>query len=244
MNKLRQSKGFTLVELLIVIVVIAILAVVTVVAYNGIQAKANLVKASASVDSFDKLIEMYRIENSGYPDPGTTNSQACLGSDADYPAADGFAAGQCDSSPNYPVYTSSTLNAALGSFASQLPSGAIPAQTWDGGGNASGSVRGVEYSYYGPNDVDIMYLVSGDQKCPRGSTWSTRSNDTTATTCDLSIYVPTGGGGGSNCANSVQNIIVRPKQYTVQLAVAGREGPILAQVAPGCGGSGSSSLND
>ena len=33
----RNSKGFTIVELLIVIVVIAILAALTIVAFNGIQ---------------------------------------------------------------------------------------------------------------------------------------------------------------------------------------------------------------
>ena len=37
----RQTKGFTIVELLIVVVVIAILAAITIVSYNGIQARAN-----------------------------------------------------------------------------------------------------------------------------------------------------------------------------------------------------------
>ena len=40
MNLKTKQKGFTLVELLIVIVVIAILAAISIVAYNGIQNRA------------------------------------------------------------------------------------------------------------------------------------------------------------------------------------------------------------
>jgi len=37
----QRTKGFTIVELLIVVVVIAILAAITIVSYNGVQARAN-----------------------------------------------------------------------------------------------------------------------------------------------------------------------------------------------------------
>ncbi len=40
-NRASNRRGFTIVELLIVIVVIAILAAITIVAYNGIQARAR-----------------------------------------------------------------------------------------------------------------------------------------------------------------------------------------------------------
>lgn len=43
-----RPKGFTLVELLIVIVVIAILAAISVVAYNGIQTRAKIQPLSMS----------------------------------------------------------------------------------------------------------------------------------------------------------------------------------------------------
>ena len=66
MNSLKH-KGFTIVELLIVIVVIAILAAITIVAYNNIQGMAKYNKINAELVSMKKLIEMYKAENGTYP---------------------------------------------------------------------------------------------------------------------------------------------------------------------------------
>ena len=61
----NTSRGFTIVELLIVIVVIAILAAITVVAYNGIQERARASAVSSALSQANKKIAIYQIDNPG-----------------------------------------------------------------------------------------------------------------------------------------------------------------------------------
>jgi prepilin-type N-terminal cleavage/methylation domain-containing protein len=69
--KTNQSanKGFTIVELLIVVVVIAILAAITIVSYNGITARANTSSAESTAAMLIKKSEAYNAEptTTGYP---------------------------------------------------------------------------------------------------------------------------------------------------------------------------------
>lgn len=60
----RSQKGFTIVELLIVIVVIAILAAIVIVAYNGIQDRAREAKIEADLGQIEKAIILARINTS------------------------------------------------------------------------------------------------------------------------------------------------------------------------------------
>jgi len=69
---LRQERGFTIVELLIVIVVIAILAAITIVAYNGIQNRAKTSSGQETANSIVKKFEAYNAVNGSYP---TTKTQ-------------------------------------------------------------------------------------------------------------------------------------------------------------------------
>ena len=55
-----RNKGFTIVELLIVIVVIAILAAISVVAYNGVQQRAAVSKRESDLASLYKAIILAR----------------------------------------------------------------------------------------------------------------------------------------------------------------------------------------
>ena len=65
--KQTKSRGFTIVELLIVIVVIAILAAITIVAYNGIQNRAKTSAGNAGANSLMKKAEAFNTINSVYP---------------------------------------------------------------------------------------------------------------------------------------------------------------------------------
>lgn len=61
MSMLKRTSGFTIVELLIVIVVIGILAAITIVAFNGVQTRANNSKISSDLQTLSRAIQAARI---------------------------------------------------------------------------------------------------------------------------------------------------------------------------------------
>ena len=67
-----KIRGFTIVELLIVIIVIAILAAISIVAYNSIQGRARDSQRKSDLGSVAKALELYHIDNGGYPICGPT----------------------------------------------------------------------------------------------------------------------------------------------------------------------------
>lgn len=66
-RKSQNERGFTIVELLIVVVVIAILAAITIVSYNGITNRANQSAAKSTAATAQKKVELYQSENGRYP---------------------------------------------------------------------------------------------------------------------------------------------------------------------------------
>lgn len=67
MNKLNNQKGFSLVELMIVIVIIGVLAAVAVPIYTSNVTKAKMSEADASLGSIRTMIRVYYGENGDYP---------------------------------------------------------------------------------------------------------------------------------------------------------------------------------
>lgn len=59
----KKQRGFTIVELLIVVVVIAILAAITIVSYNGITNRAKNSVASSAAASANKKVQNYIVTN-------------------------------------------------------------------------------------------------------------------------------------------------------------------------------------
>jgi prepilin-type N-terminal cleavage/methylation domain-containing protein len=75
----KRQSGFTIVELLIVIVVIGILAAITIVAYTGIQQRAQASSAQAALSQANKKLGEYMVLNSAYP-ADLTSFKSLLGS--------------------------------------------------------------------------------------------------------------------------------------------------------------------
>lgn len=71
LKTMKKDRGFTIVELLIVIVVIAILAAIVIVAYNGVQKRAQASTARANAEGVQKVVEAYAADtsagNGSYP---------------------------------------------------------------------------------------------------------------------------------------------------------------------------------
>jgi prepilin-type N-terminal cleavage/methylation domain-containing protein len=76
-----RTRGFTIVELLIVIVVIGILAAITIVAYNGIQQRATNTAIIAAAKQTVNAVTAYRMTYDKYPSMGgycVTTDNSCV----------------------------------------------------------------------------------------------------------------------------------------------------------------------
>ncbi len=75
-HRIVQSRGFTIVELLVVIVVIGILAAITIVSYTGITAKANTTANKNNANSVRRAAQMVYTDSatSTFPATGATSA--------------------------------------------------------------------------------------------------------------------------------------------------------------------------
>ena len=86
MGTSKTSRGFTIVELLIVIVVIAILAAITIVAFNGVQNRARIASLQSDVSQAAKQLENTKTASgvSTYPTTLPTTIGASSGNTLNY----------------------------------------------------------------------------------------------------------------------------------------------------------------
>jgi len=111
MNK-SFKRGFTIVELLVVIVVIGILASITIVSYTGISSRAVASSMQTDLANAIKQLKLYQVDNSSYP-----TSNDCSGGTNPLPPKICFRAStgnvfnyQYDNAANPPSFTLAISN--------------------------------------------------------------------------------------------------------------------------------------
>ena len=96
-----KQRGFTIVELLIVIVVIAILAAISIVAYTGVQARARDSKRSSDLTQIKKALLAYDAIHGGVVRPGVSGYTKPVGEP-------GMAGWDVSTSANWLIFLRST----------------------------------------------------------------------------------------------------------------------------------------
>jgi general secretion pathway protein G len=69
-SNVRATRGFTLLELLVVIVIIGLLSAFVAPKYFGQIGRSKVQIAKAQIESFEKALDQYRIDTGHYPDTG------------------------------------------------------------------------------------------------------------------------------------------------------------------------------
>ncbi len=189
MKRGQKQTGFTIVELLVVIVVIAILAAIAVVAYSGIQDRARNSALLSGIDTIEKALNIYAVQNGQYPKPTELPSQisgwpagifsaTCLQpTNGSWPAQDTLGSSECytvnGATPAWAGY-SDIVNDALASVTSSVPDTSGHTVDYLTSGNKY-AIRGLLYQYMNEPDANypkglvwLYYAIDGNQNCVRG----------------------------------------------------------------------------
>jgi general secretion pathway protein G len=66
--KMTDCRGFTLIELMVVIVILGILAGLIIPRIMGRPEEAKQLKAKMTIESLETALNLYKLDNGGYPD--------------------------------------------------------------------------------------------------------------------------------------------------------------------------------
>jgi len=150
----KTKSGFTIVELLIVIVVIAILAAISIVAYNGMQNRADNSKTVAAATAYIKAMKLYKVDNGTVP-----QVTSCLG--------EGYTSnGDCHSTSASYTENRSNLNSVLLEpyFKGNIPTPTLKSGDFDGSAVLTGGIY--NFNNYISNGGGIGLRMSGTTNCP------------------------------------------------------------------------------
>lgn len=176
-------RGFTIVELLIVIVVIAVLAAITIVAYNGIQTRAENTKTISAVEKYAKALSLYALDNGSYPNVG---SYPCLGSD------DGKCGQVTDGAPTcFGTGGAGSLNQATFDANMKSVINSLPLTSTQQIGCGGKSYKGAYFYTADGKSGSINYFLRGNQTCPSVSSLKITSTTYTIDTTQCGGTLPT-----------------------------------------------------
>jgi prepilin-type N-terminal cleavage/methylation domain-containing protein len=178
----NKQPGFTIVELLIVIVIIGILAAITIVAYNGIQTRAENTTTVQAVGEYAKGIHAYAALNGSYPIDASFPCLGKLGTTCGRVTADA-------SIPNCLGIGGASATTSFDTAMKTVFSGAMPqpsAQSMNCGGTM---LSGAFYRSTDGKAAQIFYFLRGNQPCADigGIDSSARSQQDDTTRCTTSF---------------------------------------------------------
>ncbi len=173
-SKRKQSYGFTVVELLIVIAVIGILASVVTVGYSSVTQSSQTTAITSELEQWHKLFRVYKATNGSYPlpvappanpttsgGPGTSaDHRYCLGTG--FPSSGG--SNWCFVVNSGSVYRVAESTGAY--LMSQLETaGTLPLNTTK---YSYGTVTGPFLGYVSASDVRLGTVYPPGTTCPSG----------------------------------------------------------------------------
>ncbi|MNX65497.1 Type II secretion system protein G precursor [compost metagenome] len=222
-----RQRGFTIVELLIVIVIIGILAAITIVAYNGIQQRASTAAMHSDLAAATKQMELARVDSTNETFPtslpsGVKSSQGVVLQLAQTSSNQSFCVNAYRSSPYAVASFDSTANSirpylcsgatigsAVGGSVPSTPRGvnlATDLSTWTTTGGISYNSTTKEISFSGSGDMTSP-LIRIDE--PTSATLQVESYTTTSApshTPNSGVYFTSyyfGANGSSPATNSI-----------------------------------------
>lgn len=176
----HSSKGFTIVELLVVVVVLAILAMITLINFNGARVRTTNTKIISNVQGYYKVVMLYKAITGDYPPvPGENKnnvSMICLGT--------GYPSGRCgvvsgNTIEESPAFMDTLMDISSSKMPVNLDLGAVSNESF------IGAVYGIDTTgppapHAGYGRVIEWFLIGEDQDCilPNAYSYATGSGNT------------------------------------------------------------------